>query len=89
MLDDPLSAVDAHVGKAIFDQVVGPRGLLRNKVDPGSVLLTEAILRSMLINKNCLTQLLMGWRLYCQLIRSHAGLFALTYIEADNWLSGD
>ena len=32
MLDDPLSAVDAHVGKAIFDQVVGPRGLLRNKV---------------------------------------------------------
>jgi ABC-type multidrug transport system fused ATPase/permease subunit len=32
MLDDPLSAVDAHVGKHIFDQVVGPNGILRNKV---------------------------------------------------------
>jgi len=30
-LDDPLSAVDAHVGRHIFDNVVGPRGLLRNK----------------------------------------------------------
>ena len=32
MLDDPLSAVDAHVGKHIFEQVLGPKGLLRNKV---------------------------------------------------------
>ena len=31
LLDDPLSAVDAHVGKHIFEQVIGPRGLLRNK----------------------------------------------------------
>ena len=31
-MDDPLSAVDAHVGKHIFDNVVGPRGMLRNKV---------------------------------------------------------
>jgi len=31
LLDDPLSAVDAHVGKHIFDNVVGPRGMLRNK----------------------------------------------------------
>jgi ABC-type multidrug transport system fused ATPase/permease subunit len=31
MLDDPLSAVDAHVGKHIFDQVIGPNGLLKNK----------------------------------------------------------
>lgn len=33
MLDDPLSAVDSHVGKHIFDSVIGPRGLLKNKVD--------------------------------------------------------
>ena len=32
ILDDPLSAVDAHVGKHIFDSVIGPNGLLKNKV---------------------------------------------------------
>ena len=31
-LDDPLSAVDSHVGKHIFKYVIGPNGLLRNKV---------------------------------------------------------
>ena len=31
-LDDPLSAVDSHVGKHIFQKVVGSKGLLRNKV---------------------------------------------------------
>ncbi|KAI0210104.1 Multidrug resistance-associated protein 1 [Lamellibrachia satsuma] len=31
LLDDPLSAVDAHVGRHIFDQVVGPNGLLKRK----------------------------------------------------------
>ena len=25
LLDDPLSAVDSHVGKHIFERVVGPR----------------------------------------------------------------
>ena len=31
LLDDPLSAVDTHVGKHIFDNVIGPDGLLKNK----------------------------------------------------------
>uniref|UniRef100_H2YLX7 ABC-type glutathione-S-conjugate transporter n=1 Tax=Ciona savignyi TaxID=51511 RepID=H2YLX7_CIOSA len=31
LFDDPLSAVDAHVGKNIFDNVLGPRGCLKNK----------------------------------------------------------
>ncbi|XP_068605615.1 multidrug resistance-associated protein 1 [Brachionichthys hirsutus] len=31
LLDDPLSAVDANVGKHIFDQVIGPQGLLKGK----------------------------------------------------------
>lgn len=31
-LDDPLSAVDTHVGKHIFDNVIGPHGLLKEKV---------------------------------------------------------
>merc|ERR1719258_973888 len=28
LLDDPLSAVDAHVGRHIFQHVLGPNGLL-------------------------------------------------------------
>ena len=32
LLDDPLSAVDSHVGKHIYQQVVGNKGLLKNKV---------------------------------------------------------
>ncbi|KAF9948426.1 hypothetical protein BGZ72_009661 [Mortierella alpina] len=31
LFDDPLSAVDAHVGRTIFDKVVGPNGLLAGK----------------------------------------------------------
>ncbi len=32
LMDDPLSAVDSHVGKHIFENVIGPSGLLQNKV---------------------------------------------------------
>ena len=32
LMDDPLSAVDAHVGKHIFEKVIGPEGLLQRKV---------------------------------------------------------
>ena len=31
LLDDPLSAVDAKVGKHIFENIIGPNGLLKNK----------------------------------------------------------
>ncbi|XP_071797862.1 multidrug resistance-associated protein 1-like [Asterias amurensis] len=40
LLDDPLSAVDSHVGKHIFDHVIGPRGLLKDKT---RVLVTHGI----------------------------------------------
>ena len=41
LLDDPLSAVDSHVGKHMFEEVIGPEGLMRGKVrkDVGSLLL--------------------------------------------------
>ncbi|XP_051488018.1 multidrug resistance-associated protein 1 isoform X6 [Apus apus] len=40
LFDDPLSAVDAHVGKHIFEKVIGPTGILKNKT---RVLVTHAI----------------------------------------------
>lgn len=40
ILDDPLSAVDAHVGKHIFNKVVGPTGLLNGKT---RILVTHGI----------------------------------------------
>ncbi|XP_062590611.1 multidrug resistance-associated protein 1-like isoform X1 [Saccostrea cucullata] len=40
LLDDPLSAVDSHVGKHIFDRVIGPKGLLKNKT---RVLVTHGV----------------------------------------------
>ncbi|XP_058815258.1 multidrug resistance-associated protein 1 isoform X5 [Topomyia yanbarensis] len=39
-MDDPLSAVDSHVGKHIFEQVIGPNGLLAKKT---RVLVTHGI----------------------------------------------
>ncbi|XP_035195040.1 multidrug resistance-associated protein 6-like isoform X3 [Oxyura jamaicensis] len=40
LLDDPLSAVDAHVGQHIFEHVLGPNGLLKDKT---RVLVTHTI----------------------------------------------
>ncbi|CAI5454874.1 unnamed protein product [Caenorhabditis angaria] len=31
LMDDPMSAVDAHVGAQLFNSVIGPEGMLRNK----------------------------------------------------------
>ncbi|XP_068100866.1 multidrug resistance-associated protein 1-like [Hyperolius riggenbachi] len=40
LLDDPLSAVDAHVGQHLFEHVIGPNGLLKEKT---RVLVTHGI----------------------------------------------
>ena len=37
LLDDVLSAVDAHVGKHIFDNVIGPKGMLKEKVSSENI----------------------------------------------------
>ncbi|GAB1603326.1 resistance-associated 1-like isoform X1, partial [Argonauta hians] len=40
ILDDPLSAVDSHVGRHIFNRVIGPNGLLKHKT---RILVTHGI----------------------------------------------
>ncbi|XP_069971268.1 multidrug resistance-associated protein 1 [Penaeus vannamei] len=40
LLDDPLSAVDAHVGRFIFENVIGPQGILKDKT---RLLVTHAV----------------------------------------------
>ncbi|NXN95747.1 MRP3 protein, partial [Rhinopomastus cyanomelas] len=40
LLDDPLSAVDSHVAKHIFDKVIGPDGVLKGKT---RILVTHGI----------------------------------------------
>uniref|UniRef100_A0A669C2V6 ATP-binding cassette, sub-family C (CFTR/MRP), member 2 n=1 Tax=Oreochromis niloticus TaxID=8128 RepID=A0A669C2V6_ORENI len=40
LLDDPLSAVDSHVGKHLFENVIGPNGILKNKT---RILVTHGI----------------------------------------------
>ncbi|XP_032429695.1 canalicular multispecific organic anion transporter 2 isoform X2 [Xiphophorus hellerii] len=40
LLDDPLSAVDAHVSKHIFDKLIGPEGVLKGKT---RILVTHGI----------------------------------------------
>ncbi|CAG7817867.1 unnamed protein product, partial [Allacma fusca] len=40
LFDDPLSAVDAHVGKDMFDNIFGPDGLLKRKT---RVLVTHSV----------------------------------------------
>jgi len=40
LLDDPLSAVDAHVGQHLFEKVIGEEGLLKNKT---RILVTHSV----------------------------------------------
>jgi len=40
LFDDPLSAVDSHVGKHIFENLIGPNGMLKNKT---RVLVTHGV----------------------------------------------
>lgn len=42
-MDDPLSAVDSHVGKHIFENVIGPSGILKRKVSKYSYVCIKQI----------------------------------------------
>ncbi|XP_074649425.1 multidrug resistance-associated protein 1-like isoform X1 [Tubulanus polymorphus] len=84
LLDDPLSAVDAHVGKHIFENVIGPCGMLSDKT---RVLVTHGINYLKHVDHIVVLQ---GGRVsetgsYAQLL-DHAGPFAeflRNYLEED------
>lgn len=50
MLDDPLSAVDANVGKKIFDGIIGPDGILKNKVKNQFLLLHFGVMYRIIVH---------------------------------------
>lgn len=74
MLDDPLSAVDSHVGKHIFDHVIGPDGLLKNKTRlfvTNSLSFLPQMDRILMLDKGSIVE--MGT--YDQLRKNEQGLF--------------
>ena len=48
-MDDPLSAVDAHVAKEIFDNLIGPNGMLKNRL-----VVVKKIFDDLLVLMECL-----------------------------------
>jgi ATP-binding cassette subfamily C (CFTR/MRP) protein 1 len=50
-LEDPLSAVDAHVGAHMFERVIRPKGLLKDKT---RILVTHRFFKEKFYPKNCL-----------------------------------
>ena len=48
LMDDPLSAVDSHVGKHLFRNVIGNQGMLKHKVKQNGVKMLRSIDRILL-----------------------------------------
>ena len=47
--DDPLSAVDSHVGKHIFSKVMGHNGILKHKVIISRYVITDYVVLLLII----------------------------------------
>jgi ABC-type multidrug transport system fused ATPase/permease subunit len=81
LLDDPLSAVDAHVDQHLWGELIGPQGLLRNKT---RLLVTHGIHhlqevdQIILLKDGCIAEtghfeeLMAAGRTFSQLIREYA-----------------
>ncbi|KAK3107159.1 hypothetical protein FSP39_008334 [Pinctada imbricata] len=85
LMDDPLSAVDSHVGKHIFQKVMGEKGLLKNKT---RILVTHGIHWLPMVDMVVVLQdgKISEMGTYDELL-SHDGAFAQflkTYLTQDN-----
>ncbi|KAF9137002.1 Multidrug resistance-associated protein 1 [Mortierella sp. GBA39] len=81
LLDDPLSAVDAHVDQHLWNELIGPQGLLRNKT---RLLVTHGIHhlqevdQIILLKDGCVAEsghfedLMAAGQTFCQLISEYA-----------------
>lgn len=74
LFDDPLSAVDANVGRQLYEQVIGPRGLLSNETRILVTHQTQYITEEAdLIVWLAEGQLHSGnWQEMCQIIEAHS-----------------
>ncbi|XP_069944054.1 ATP-binding cassette sub-family C member 3-like isoform X2 [Cherax quadricarinatus] len=78
LLDDPLSAVDSHVGRHIFNCVIGPQGVLKGKVD--SVLVLK---EGQVVEKGTYTQLVASGGEFAQFILQYLGSMDEDEIEEE------
>ncbi|KAF9298323.1 hypothetical protein BGZ88_007168 [Linnemannia elongata] len=100
LLDDPLSAVDAHVDQHLWNELIGPQGLLRNKT---RLLVTHGIHhlqevdQIILLKDGCIAEtghfddLMAAGQTFCQLISEYAithryqdGSSTPSSLESDN-----
>ena len=75
MFDDPLSAVDAHVSKSLFDLIIGPNGMLKNKTRllvTNSLNVLPQVDEVIMLENGCIVET----GSYEQLTNKHEGKFA-------------
>ncbi|CAO3631065.1 unnamed protein product [Cunninghamella blakesleeana] len=83
LLDDPLSAVDAHVGKRLFENVIGPNGLLKTKA---RILVTHVIGFMPFVDRIVILQdgKIVASETYNKLASSEAEFYSLLTNNQDN-----
>ena len=69
LLDDPLSAVDSHVGKHIFDKVLGPQGMLKDKVCKNNQYLSLSLSRVNTVNWEIFVVGIFSYSMLCTKIK--------------------
>ncbi|XP_013389987.1 multidrug resistance-associated protein 1 [Lingula anatina] len=90
LLDDPLSAVDSHVGKHLFDKVIGPEGMLQCKTRilcTNSISCLSKVDKIIVLNKGEISEI----GTYQELLSHNGGFaeFIKTYLSEQDEQSED